>query len=81
VSSRVPCGDYFWPAVVSLELIVYVFDIGEEMDADTFPVGLRVLAVDDDRVCLKILERQLKCCNYNSVYSCLLSRPISPIPL
>ncbi|KAL5652288.1 hypothetical protein ACJX0J_037746, partial [Zea mays] len=38
----------------------------EEMDADTFPVGLRVLAVDDDRVCLKILERQLKCCNYNT---------------
>jgi two-component response regulator (ARR-B family) len=30
------------------------------MDADTFPAGLRVLAVDDDHVCLKILERQLK---------------------
>ncbi|EES09342.1 two-component response regulator ORR24 [Sorghum bicolor] len=36
------------------------------MDADTFPAGLRVLAVDDDRVCLKILERQLKYCNYNA---------------
>ncbi|CAD6270286.1 unnamed protein product [Miscanthus lutarioriparius] len=35
------------------------------MDADTFPAGLRVLAVDDNRVCLKILERQLKYCNYN----------------
>ncbi|KAL5661049.1 hypothetical protein ACJX0J_028174, partial [Zea mays] len=37
----------------------------EEMDVKTFPAGLRVLVVDDDRVCLKVLERQLKCCNYN----------------
>jgi two-component response regulator (ARR-B family) len=51
-----------------LELIVYVFDTGEEMAADTFPAGLRVLAVDDDRVCLKVLERQLKYCNYNGVF-------------
>ncbi|CAD6268062.1 unnamed protein product [Miscanthus lutarioriparius] len=36
------------------------------MDADTFPAELRVLAVDDDPVCLKILERQLKYCNYNA---------------
>ncbi|AQK81996.1 hypothetical protein ZEAMMB73_Zm00001d036803 [Zea mays] len=35
------------------------------MDVKTFPAGLRVLVVDDDRVCLKVLERQLKCCNYN----------------
>jgi hypothetical protein len=49
------------------------------MDEDTFPTGLLVLAVDDDRVCLKILERQLKYCNYNGVYSCLLlSRPYFP---
>jgi hypothetical protein len=61
-----------------LELIVYVFGTGEEMAADTFPAGLRVLAVDDDRVCLKVLERQLKYCNYNGVCSCLLSRPYFP---
>ena len=48
------------------------------MDVDTFPAGLRVLAVDDDSVCLKILERQLKYCNYNGVCSCLLSRPYFP---
>ncbi|KAJ1259913.1 hypothetical protein BS78_10G192100 [Paspalum vaginatum] len=35
------------------------------MDADRFPAGMRVLAVDDDRVSLMILERQLQCCNYN----------------
>ncbi|XP_022681872.1 two-component response regulator ORR25 [Setaria italica] len=37
----------------------------EEMDAGKFPAGMRVLAVDDDRVSLKILEKQLKHCNYN----------------
>jgi len=62
-----------------LKLILFVFYIGEEMDADTFPAELRMLAVDDDRVCLKILERQLKYCNYNGVCSCLLlSRPYFP---
>ncbi|CAN6177538.1 unnamed protein product [Urochloa humidicola] len=33
--------------------------------AGKFPAGMRVLAVDDDRVSLKILEKQLKHCNYN----------------
>lgn len=36
-----------------------------EMDTAKFPAGMRVLAVDDDRVSLKILEKQLKHCNYN----------------
>ena len=58
-----------------MKLILYIFYIGE-MDADTFPAELHVLAVNDDRVCLKILERQLKYSNYNGVCSCLLlSRP------
>ncbi|WVZ79401.1 hypothetical protein U9M48_026981 [Paspalum notatum var. saurae] len=35
------------------------------MAPDSFPAGMRVLAVDDDRVSLMILERQLQCCNYN----------------
>lgn len=52
-----------------------ISDIREEMDVKTFPAGLRVLVVDDDRVCLKVLERQLKCCNYNGVCYCLLSHP------
>ncbi|XP_064985878.1 two-component response regulator ARR10-like isoform X5 [Musa acuminata AAA Group] len=29
-----------------------------------FPLGMRVLAVDDDRVCLRLLETQLKECGY-----------------
>ena len=39
------------------------------MAADTFLAGLHVLAVEDDRVCRKVLERQLKYCNYNGVCS------------
>ncbi|GJN21030.1 hypothetical protein PR202_gb08475 [Eleusine coracana subsp. coracana] len=35
------------------------------MDVDSFLAGLRVLAVDDDNVCLKILEMQLRHCKYN----------------
>ncbi|GJM84985.1 hypothetical protein PR202_ga00707 [Eleusine coracana subsp. coracana] len=35
------------------------------MDVDGFLAGLRVLAVDDDNVCLKILEMQLRHCKYN----------------
>ena len=32
---------------------------------DKFPEGLRGLAVDDDSVCLKVLEVVLRCCKYN----------------
>ncbi|XP_015060321.1 two-component response regulator ARR2 [Solanum pennellii] len=32
--------------------------------SDQFPVGLRVLVVDDDPTCLKILEKMLKNCHY-----------------
>jgi hypothetical protein len=31
---------------------------------DNFPNGLRVLAVDDDRVCLRVLAAVLRQCNY-----------------
>lgn len=34
---------------------------------DTFPVGLRVLVVDDDIVCLRILEQMLRKCKYSGV--------------
>lgn len=33
--------------------------------SDQFPVGLRVLVVDDDVICLKILEQMLRRCSYN----------------
>lgn len=36
---------------------------------DHFPVGLRVLVVDDDAVCLRIIEQMLRRCNY-SVTTC-----------
>ncbi|KAL7093335.1 hypothetical protein ACP275_11G034900 [Erythranthe tilingii] len=34
-------------------------------DGDNFPVGLRVLAVDDDPICLKLLETLLRKCQYH----------------
>ncbi|XP_071715915.1 two-component response regulator ARR14-like [Rutidosis leptorrhynchoides] len=33
--------------------------------SDQFPVGLRVLVVDDDVICLKILEQMLRRCSYH----------------
>ncbi|KAH7855276.1 hypothetical protein Vadar_023141 [Vaccinium darrowii] len=32
---------------------------------DRFPVGMRVLAVDDDQVCLKLLDDLLRKCQYH----------------
>ncbi|KAG0515355.1 hypothetical protein BDA96_10G271100 [Sorghum bicolor] len=37
------------------------------MDAARFRAGLRVLAVDEDRVNLVVLKRVLKVCDYNNV--------------
>ena len=31
---------------------------------DKFPAGLRVLVVDDDPLCLKVVEHMLKRCKY-----------------
>ncbi|XP_051204504.1 two-component response regulator ORR22 isoform X2 [Lolium perenne] len=39
--------------------------MGRERERDQFPVGMRVLAVDDDRVCLKVLEGLLRRCQYH----------------
>ncbi|XP_044432398.1 two-component response regulator ORR24-like [Triticum aestivum] len=38
----------------------------EDAAEDKFPEGLRVLAVDDDRVCLKVLENLLRGCKYHT---------------
>ncbi|XP_010548971.1 PREDICTED: two-component response regulator ARR1-like [Tarenaya hassleriana] len=38
--------------------------IAAEVVSDQFPVGLRVLVVDDDPTCLMILERMLRNCLY-----------------
>lgn len=32
---------------------------------DEFPIGIRVLAVDDDPTCLLLLETLLRRCKYN----------------
>ncbi|KAH7431451.1 hypothetical protein KP509_08G048800 [Ceratopteris richardii] len=36
----------------------------ESTSSDVFPAGLRVLAVDDDPICLLILDRMLRRCQY-----------------
>ncbi|KAG4991092.1 hypothetical protein AAZX31_09G091800 [Glycine max] len=37
----------------------------EDGGCDRFPVGMRVLAVDDDPICLKVLENLLRKCQYH----------------
>lgn len=41
--------------------------------SDQFPAGLRVLVVDDDPTCLRILEKMLKCCHYEGNVSIIES--------
>ena len=38
------------------------------VDSKTFPAGLRVLVVDDDLLCLKVVEKMLKTCKYRGAY-------------
>ncbi|KAG0464239.1 hypothetical protein HPP92_020308 [Vanilla planifolia] len=40
-------------------------DLGDAAAMETFPAGLRVLVVDDDVTCLKILEHMLQKCLYH----------------
>lgn len=42
--------------------------------SDQFPVGLRVLVVDDDVTCLKILEQMLRRCSYHGKHFAFLFR-------
>ncbi|KAK1314062.1 Two-component response regulator ARR10 [Acorus calamus] len=42
----------------------------EEPSRDQFPAGLRVLVVDDDTTCLKILEQMLQKCSYHVTICC-----------
>ena len=41
---------------------------GEDGAFDRFPVGMRVLAVDDDPICLKVLETLLRKCQYQGLF-------------
>ena len=40
-----------------------------------FPIGLRVLVVDDDPLCLKIVEKMLKRCQYEGACLARHMRP------
>jgi hypothetical protein len=39
--------------------------VSEDVTEEGFPVGMRVLAVDDDQTSLKVLEKHLLTCKYN----------------
>lgn len=39
--------------------------VGDDGATDHFPIGMRVLAVDDDPICLKVLETLLRKCQYH----------------
>jgi hypothetical protein len=43
---------------------------------DKFPEGMRILVVDDNPVCLKVLEVFLRCCKYKRE----LKSPSPPFP-
>lgn len=47
--------------------------VGHGVATDRFPVGMRVLAVDDDPICLKVLENLLRKCQYHGVFVVSLS--------
>ena len=40
------------------------FDFKADSHWDAYPAGLKVLAVDDDPLCLKVVAEMLKRCNY-----------------
>ena len=52
----------------------------EDENNDKFPVGMRVLAVDDDPTCLKLLEGLLRKCQYQGLiplcFACFFSMSI-----
>lgn len=43
--------------------------VREDVGQDRFPVGMRVLAVDDDPICLKLLDTLLQKCQYQGLLS------------
>ena len=53
-------------AETELALLTHAKKMNEKFREETevFPAGLRVLAVDDDRVCLLILGKMLQQCHY-----------------
>ena len=41
---------------------------GERAKEGNFPAGLRVIVVDDDPLCLRVVERMLQRCSYRGAY-------------
>ncbi|KAK6135603.1 hypothetical protein DH2020_030651 [Rehmannia glutinosa] len=57
--------------LISRKMIVDKIRGGNE-NGDNFPVGMRVLAVDDDPICLKLLETLLRKCQYHGLFFSLI---------
>lgn len=62
----------FWVLKMTVEEVRGNSDVGDR-NYDNFPVGMRVLAVDDDPICLKLLEGLLRKCQYHGVFSLFLA--------
>lgn len=57
---------FLFLCVKNLQLKMTVVERRERTGSrDQFPVGMRVLAVDDDPTCLKVLESLLLRCQYH----------------
>ena len=52
-------------AAMMMETRKGLMDREREMERDQLPIGMRVLAVDDDPMCLKVLMVLLRCCQYH----------------
>ena len=50
-----------------------------EVTNPRFPVGLRVLVVDDDPLCLRIVEKMLKRCQYEGAAKIFFPSTRSPL--
>jgi len=51
-----------------------------KVEDEKFPVGMRVLVVDDDPTCLKLMEALLLKCQYHGLFSALPSLFFTFIP-
>lgn len=60
-------GSFWGSSTMTVENRKGGFVGGDEGSRDPFPAGMRVLAVDDDPACLKILENLLMRCKYHGL--------------
>ena len=50
---------------------------GNSVNEKKFPVGMRILAVDDDPICLKVLENLLRKCQYEGMFQPVIFSSLS----